>query len=153
MKKRLNLLCVLLLVLMFAQFALVPFYIACEGVPTESFHNSSVRPSLPEAIFVTIGFVAILYLGISSLVYFVRFILNVNHDKVFVLENVKLLRKTGWMLIAVFLIACCMSGLISEDVWDIYTYVNGFLDPIFYLIVAEVFAIGIKLREEQELTI
>ena len=46
-----------------------------------------------------------------------------------------------------------MSGLISEDVWDIYTYVNGFLDPIFYLIVAEVFAIGIKLREEQELTI
>ena len=84
---------------------------------------------------------------------FVKFILNVNRDKVFVRENVTLLRKCAWKIIGLILSAVIILIIIKDEPADIFEIASSGVECIFYFIVAEVFEIGIKLREEQELTI
>ena len=106
-------------------------------------------------LLIILGFVVI-YFGIRATVSFIRFILNVNRDKVFIWENVRLLRWTGWGFLVAIL---CMSvhDLIVhvplEKIYQDYSPMSDFTFGVFCLIVAEVFAIGLKLQEEQDLTI
>lgn len=102
---------------------------------------------------------------IVSIIWFGLFIRNINRGFIFCWENVKRLRRLGWLLIGCF-IASLMPIIInayelSESVniknYDI-TFFEGmsFLTlilGIIALIVAETFAMGLKLQEEQELTI
>ena len=97
---------------------------------------------------------ACLFLIIRSLIAFVRFILNVNRNKVFVWENVPLLRWTGWGLLAATLMIAIHDLLEHIPLDRIYNNtIDDFIFSVFCLIMAEVFMIGLKLKEEQDLTI
>ena len=92
--------------------------------------------------------------AIVSFVCFLRFILNVNSNEVFVWDNVSLLRLTGIGLLVVVLIIAgdeLIDGRSFSSVLDKYT--DMLIFSVFNLIVAEAFAIGLKLKQEQDLTI
>ena len=91
---------------------------------------------------------------IYSFVCFFRFIMNVNRDKIFVIENVPLLRIAGWGYIL---------GLVASMLMDVrmdVSFIESFCQHIdaiilcsFILIVAEVFTLGLKMQEDQDLTV
>ena len=77
-----------------------------------------------------------------------------NRNKVFVWENVSLLRLTACGLIIVALVATgdeLYTGCSFVDVYE--HFFDAFLFGVFNLIIAEVFAVGLKLQEEQDLTV
>ena len=77
-----------------------------------------------------------------------------NRNKVFVWENVNLLRLTACGLMILAVIASCdelYTGCTFVEVYD--HFFDAFIFGVFDLIVAEVFAVGLKLQEEQDLTI
>ena len=163
MKKKLNLFCVLMLVLIAAQI-IIEFCLGFsesaqafkQGWEDGGKEGATFTDGLgTNLLLIILGFVVI-YFGIRATVSFIRFILNVNRDKVFIWENVRLLRWTGWGFLVAIL---CMSvhDLIVhvplEKIYQDYSPMSDFTFGVFCLIVAEVFAIGLKLQEEQDLTI
>jgi hypothetical protein len=104
-----------------------------------------------------IGCIVALAAVIAALVSFfsfARFILNVNHNKVFVWENVPLLRLTAYGLIIAVIVFVADELYTGSTIIDVYdNYFDLFIFGVFNLIVSEVFAVGLKLKEEQELTI
>lgn len=94
-----------------------------------------------------------------------RFLTNVRKCRVFVFDNVRLLRRLGWALAVTwlfsFLFAYIDYRMISSLV-DFENYRPSFngissllylMAGIFALLGAEIFNIGLKLQEEQDLTI
>ena len=158
MKKRLNVLCIVMLTLMLIEVVLsLAFSIDDMANGFRDGYKDGQAPSMgiTEALCAIPVCIAVLCLSVHSFVSFVKFILNVNRDKVFVLKNVSLLRSTGWRLL-IAIVLCIPMELILMGT-TVETVFNDFVDPIlfsvFCLIVAEVFAIGLKLKEEQDLTI
>ena len=161
MKKKLNLFCVLMLVLIAAQviIGIVLNYAESAQAFRQGWEDGGKADATwshgfwTDSLLVILG-LAMIYLAIRSLVSFIRFILNVNRNKVFVWENVPLLRWTGWGLLTSCLIVS-FHDLIEHIPFDkIYDSVmEGMIFSVFCLIVAEVFAIGLRLQEEQDLTI
>ena len=96
----------------------------------------------------------VIVVAIGSFVCFLRFILNVNQNNVLTGDNVKLLRLTGVGLLIITVFGLCLA------LWEGGNFAEAFDEAIglmifsvFNLIVAEAFAIGLKLKEEQDLTI
>ena len=163
MKKRLNLLCLLTLVILavkiiFEMKGCVTFTKTI-GYALDS-DNTTINIIMGVIIFILS--VLLLYPTVRGMVSFIRFILNVNRDKIFVKENVSLLRWAGGALLymSIFSIPAIMINQRAESPTRAINVGSAFLFeslPIIlgfiFLIIAEVFVIGIKLREEQELTI
>lgn len=161
MKKYLNVLCFVMLVLMAAD--LVMPFIADSSEMAESFREGweegrqartqSPFNSIVEVVMFIVG-IPVFFVAIASFVSFVRFILNVNRDEVFVWNNVPLLRWAGWGLLAsdVWMV---VFGLLSQEPVAKVCMENsmGIIMGVFILMMAEVFSIGLKLKEEQDLTI
>ena len=160
MKKKMNLFCVLMLVLLAIQIVLgfvfnfndhmqafeEGWQKGRQGVPSS---NGTVS----EILMVVMG-IAFLYLLVRSFISFVRFIWNVNRDEVFVWKNVLLLRWAGWGLLIPNVISIVYDILHHIPLQQIYIEDTcNIILGVFCLIVAEVFAIGLKLKEEQDLTI
>ena len=100
-----------------------------------------------------LGIVGI-FLLIRAFIAFVRFILNVNRDRVFVRENIPLLRWAGWGMLIPTLVFSAYDLLAHVPADKVYSScMDDFVFGLFCLIVAEAFAIGLKLKEEQDLTI
>ncbi len=161
MKKKLNLFCLLMLIVMAAQIVIS---IALGfGEHAQAFKEGWEDGGKPDAtftfgllgtIFLILGGLIVLYLIIRSFVSFVRFILNVNRNKVFVWDNVVLLRRTGWGLLIIALIMTIHDLMVQIPLESIYNdTIDKYIFSVFSLIVAEVFAIGLKLKEEHDLTI
>jgi hypothetical protein len=156
MKKKLNLFCVLILVLKAAQ--IIIGNVMSFGENAQAFKEGWEDGGKAEAnsgdLLIGILGIACIFLIIRSLIAFVRFILNVNRDKVFVWENVPLLRWTGWGLLTATAIIAIHDLLEHIPVERIYNNsIDDFIFSVFCLIMAEVFIIGLKLKEEQDLTI
>lgn len=107
----------------------------------------------------------IMIAAVYALVYFFKLIRHINRGIIFDWANVKLLRRLGWSLIMTFAgyfgsTASANYGLaqqVSLNGCDFSTAVL-FSDPTLVLgfvslLVAEIFAIGLKMKEEQDLTI
>ena len=154
MKKKLNLFCVLMLLLMVAQ--VVTMFVMNAGDFEEGWQSGASDQTISgwTAIIVYLyGFVVIVA-AIVSFVCFLRFILNVNQNNVLTGDNVKLLRLTGVGLLIITVFGLCLA------LWEGGNFAEAFDEAIglmifsvFNLIVAEAFAIGLKLKEEQDLTI
>lgn len=161
MKKKLNVFCVLMLILMATQviMAIVLNFSEHAQAFREGWEDGREGGSYTAMEFfggllIVILGVVCFYLIIRSLVSMVRFILNVNRDKVFVWNNVTLLRWAGWGMVIPNVIAIVYDLLNSVPVRQVYVEDSySILFGIFCLIMAEVFAIGLKLKEEQDLTI
>jgi hypothetical protein len=85
---------------------------------------------------------------------YVRFILRVNHGEVFNWTNVDLLRTVGWCIVVTTTVMCSVISFSSINLLDAWSDgISIIADGVFILIMAEVFSIGLKLKEEQDLTI
>ena len=159
MKKRLNLFCVLMLLVLAAEIVLSFVFSwdtftdgwrdAAKGT---DIHMKDYISGVRWLFFISAPFV--IYFGIRAFVSFVRFILNVNRNQVFVWDNVRLLRWTGWGIL-IWVALCVIIELFAHV--PLATICSEYMDMlvigVFSLIVSEVFAIGLKLKEEQDLTI
>lgn len=160
MKKKLNIFCVLMLVLMAAELIMGIVMNYAESAQAfrqgweEGSQSGGGRNDVEfDVLGIVSGFV-VLFLIIRAFVSFIRFILNVNRDKVFIWDNVRLLRWTGWgILISGLIVACydLTEGFPFEKIYN--NAIDDIIFSVFCLIVAEVFAIGLKLKEEQDLTV
>ena len=161
MKKYLNVLCIVMLVLMAADL-IMPIVVDCNEM-AEAFREGweegrnarTMSPfnSMTEWLMVVVG-VPVFFVTVVSFVSFVRFILNVNRDKVFVWNNVPLLRWAGWGILiptAVFATYDLLSHVHADKVYN--QSMDDFIFSLFCLIMAEVFAVGLRLKEENDLTI
>ena len=154
MKKRLNIFCVLMLLLM-ATMVVMTFVTGADAFK-EGWNKG--RNALPANTWLALlEFFAEMFAIVAALVSFIsfiRFILNVNHNEVFVWENVNLLRLTACGLMILALVASCDEFITGCSFVEVYEhFFDAFLFGVFNLIIAEVFAVGLKLREEQDLTI
>ncbi len=154
MKKKLNFFCVLMLVLMVAHVTL-SFVQGADDFARgwEEGAADSANPNWGAFLLMILGLVTV-GAFILSFACFVRFILNVNHNEVFVWGNVWCLRITALGL---------SLGVLGVSVFPIIEGTNIIeafeedmailIFAVFNMIVAEAFAIGLKLKEEQDLTI
>ena len=154
MKKKLNIFCVLMLLLMVAE--VVMSLITGADAFQEGF-NAGKNAESGTTWGELLEFFAAVFTGLAvlvSFISFVRFILNVNRNKVFVWENVKLLRLTAFGLLIFAIATTCNELHTGCSLVELYDHCfDEFLFGVFNLIVSEVFAIGLKLQKEQELTI
>ena len=154
MKKKLNIFCVLMLLLMALQ-VIMTFVTGADAFMEGWNDGRNAQPNQHWGSF--LEFIAEMFAIVAALVSFIsfiRFILNVNRNKVFVWENVKLLRLTACGLMILAVVASCDELYMGCSFVDVYDhFFDAFLFGVFNLIVAEVFAVGLKLQEEQELTI
>ena len=154
MKKRLNIFCVLMLLLM-ATMVVMTFVTGADAFQEGWEKGSNAEPANTWAHL--LEFFAELFAIVAAIVSFlsfVRFILNVNRNKVFVWENVNLLRLAACGLMILAVVAAgdeLYTGCSFVEVYD--HFFDAFIFGVFNLIVAEVFAVGLKLQEEQDLTI
>ena len=154
MKKKLNLFCVLMLLLMVAQ--VVTMFVMNAGDFEEGWQSdaSDQTTSGWTAIIVYLFAFVVIAAAIVSFVCFLRFILNVNQNNVLTGENVNLLRLTGVGLLIITVFALCSTLWEGENFAVAFDKNIGLMIfSVFNLIVAEAFAIGLKLKEEQDLTI
>lgn len=100
-----------------------------------------------------------------QIIVFCQLIYTINKSIIFEWQNVFKLRLIGWAMLAYFLTnALCTYvdyvattsiidipnyKIITDGMWDFYQLILG----LGILLVAEIFAVGLRLREEQELTI
>ena len=154
MKKKLNLFCVLMLLLMVAQ--VVTMFVMNAGEIEKGWQSgaSDQTTSGWTAIIVYLFAFVVIAAAIVSFVCFLRFILNVNQNNVLTGENVNLLRLTGVGLLIITVFALCSTLWEGENFAVAFDKNIGLMIfSVFNLIVAEAFAIGLKLKEEQDLTI
>ena len=154
MKKKLNLFCVLMLLLMVAQ--VVTMFVMNAGDFEEGWQSgaSDQTTSGWTAIIVYLYGFVVIAAAIVSFVCFLRFILNVNQNNVLTGENVNLLRLTGVGLLINTVFVLCSTLWEGENFAVAFDETIGLMIfSVFNLIVAEAFAIGLKLKEEQDLTI
>ena len=154
MKKKLNIFCVLMLLLMATQVIMT--FVTGADAFIEGY-NAGINEGPSNHWGTLLEFLAEMFAIVAvlvSFISFIRFILNVNRNIVFVWENVNLLRLTACGLMIVAVVASGDELYTGSSFVEVYDhFFDAFLFGVFNLIMAEVFAIGLKLQEEQDLTI
>lgn len=140
-----------------SQLAIKPLVslVACPSMPTSS---AAALWEAMAALVVIVGF-------IYTTVYFCKLIVQINRNIVFDWTNVKYLRRIGWGLIAIFFCAFVSVWITNYQLSQVvalkgteFNLLLAFSDPTFILgfialLAAEVFALGLRLKEENDLTI
>lgn len=123
----------------------------------------SVEKSVPwgKGLLAVVEFVA----AVWALVLFIRLVVSINRSDIFSWRNVRRLRRLGILLLVVFGCNWLGSWLELQAVREVLSVPNydlilpddsrgvALLLGLCSLIVAEVFAIGLRMKEEQDLTI
>ncbi len=103
--------------------------------------------------------------SVAALVAFILFVRNVNRNAIFTRRNITLLRVVGWCLVATGAIATadgCYDTYLAQRSFSLTgyvvdygsaAYITSVIFGLFAVVVAEAFAIGLRMKEEQELTI
>ena len=106
-----------------------------------------------------------LAVGIWAIVLFIRWVVAVNRSDIFTWHNVRRLRRMGVLLLASCALTWLLEYLTVHALQQVFalpgyelTLAGSVSLPVLLLglcslIVAEVFAIGLRMKEEQELTI
>ncbi len=135
MKKKLNFLCIMLLILMVAGMV-----IACLAGFSDfkRGYEEGVNATTSSTNDIIVGFVVLA----AFVVYAYAFACYV------------LLRTVGWCIVVTTTVMCSVISFSSINLLDAWTDgISIIADGVFILIMAEVFSIGLKLKEEQDLTI
>lgn len=155
MKKTLNLLCMVLIVFCISQLisnsavAVRACYDLGKGL---AYTDETFTGWMIKMLIWTVDMNAMLIAGIL----FVAAIRNINRSIVFDWRNIRLFSWTG---VALTVHALCLTGMNSVDMYILHTQTGVIVDfqsliaAFFVFIVAEIFAIGLRLREDQELTV
>ncbi|NDV82202.1 DUF2975 domain-containing protein [Bacteroides sp. 51] len=123
--------------------------------------KQSIGQTLTIIIFSMINLFAV----VVAVVIFILIIVSINKSKIFIWRNVYCLRWLGAMLILSFICTVVPTAVTSyalSDVFSIKGYdlhlselvsITNLVLGLSSLIVGEIFAIGLRMKEEQELTI
>ena len=153
MKKKLNFFCIMLLILMIVGMVMAGFAGVSDfkrGYEDGINESGTSAYNIIEGLVVFASFLVYIY----AFACYVRFILNVNHGEVFTWTNVDLLKTVGWCIVVTTTVMCTSMSFDNIDLLDTWSdAISIMTDGIFILIMAEVFSIGLKLKEEQDLTI
>lgn len=153
------------------------------GVLVDSVYNAKTEAWLPNRItsmavtidkddsirkmdYITmaIGFVAMAII-LVILFFFIDLILSVNHSVIFDKANIRSLRIIGTALLLLFLLTSCIEWFDLQTIRSLievpgYSITGGavysatsLILGIVSFLIAEIFAIGLRLKEEQDLTI
>ena len=107
----------------------------------------------------------ILAANIWALVVFIRLVISINRSDIFCWRNVRRLRRLGVLLVVAFACSWLSAWVEVEAVRDVLSIPHyeltttdvvdriSLLLGLCALIVGEVFAIGLRMKEEQDLTI
>jgi hypothetical protein len=161
MKKKMNFFCLLMFVVLIANFVVGVVLGFSDGAQAfmQGWEEGRTHPYTyhhgfwGDASLILLLFV-IIFVGLYALACFIRFIRNVNRDQVFTWENVSLLRWSGWGLLGIEVAMILFDAIEGFSFSYIYQEdTSDLIFGVFILIVAEAFAIGLKLKEEQDLTI
>jgi hypothetical protein len=109
-----------------------------------------------------LGLLAVAFI-IVACVQFFKLLASVGKSRIFEWDNVKRLRYIGGILVVLYLFDLILGALLIQRAKE-YISVSGYhLDKdwsigplifgLFFLLIAEIFAKGLRLKEEQELTI
>ena len=121
----------------------------------------SVLSRIVSLLILIVNYVAIVW----AVVLFIRLIVSINKSDIFNWKNVRRLRRLGVLLIIGFVCTFLLAFLSFHNVEKVFSvtgyslsmadmvHITSLVLGISALIVAEVFAIGLKMKEEQELTI
>lgn len=101
---------------------------------------------------------------LGALIFFVKLMLSINKSDIFEWKNVRRLRWLGGFLIAVFICTALPELMSYWGIKEVFGMEHYMVAPLALqltdlllglgcLIVAETFAIGLKMKEEQDLTI
>ena len=133
--------------------------------PTQMILDSGVTENDGFDICISIvGVVGSLF-QLVMIVTFIMLIVRVNRDHIFEWKNVRLLRILGGSMIAFAVLGMTVGIMLVNralDVFNVPGYVINYMDytqianlilGVIALIVAEVFAMGLKQQEELELTV
>lgn len=101
---------------------------------------------------------------VTAVVMFILLILNINRSRIFEWKNVRLLRWLGVLFTLSFVCELLPQMMNYSGLKELFALNNYMISPlevkvtnlllgISCLIVAEIFAIGLRLKEEQDLTI
>lgn len=102
---------------------------------------------------------------VFAAVQFFKLIRNINRGNIFEWKNVKYLRKLGWGLVTIFIAYFSSLFITNYEAAEVISLKGcelsmsvAFSDPTLILgfaalLIAEVFAVGLRMKEEQELTI
>ena len=146
MKKYMNVLCVLILVLTLIDLVVGFFFTGDHAVSIKDLNSFS----LGSLLCLLLVCLAALGAAVMSFIYFIKFILNVNRNEVFTDKNISLLRKYGVcaLLIGVCVIILSISIIIGNSFVDALSDgINALGEGFFALLMGEVFGIGLKLKE------
>ena len=136
-----------------------------EAWPTQLIVPMGERIGFGTAMFKLLYSLAFGLAGVAALVAFVLFVRNINKSKIFIHRNITLLRVVGWCLVATGIIDTadgCYDTYLATQTLNLAGYVVDYSSAanitsvifgLFSLVIAEAFAIGLKMKEEQELTI
>jgi hypothetical protein len=140
-----NILCVLILLLLLADFVVDMFFSSSHGVTIVNLDDFS----LGALLILLLLFAVALGAAVMAVVYFIRFILNVNRNQVFTEKNVSLLRKYGvcGLLVGVAFAIITTTIIEGTSFFDaLLECIDALGEGLFALLMAEVFDIGLRLQ-------
>lgn len=123
------------------------------------------HPGTVSRVISTLALMANYVVVIWAVVLFIRLIVSINRSDIFNWKNVRRLRRLGIMLMLSFGCSFLTSFITFYNVKKVFSVsgyqlnmtdmveITSLVLGISALIVAEVFAIGLRMKEEQELTI
>ena len=146
MKKFMNVLCVLILVLTLIDLVVGFFFTGDHPVSLKDLDSFSLGSLFGLLLVCLVGLGAV----VMSFVYFIKFILNVNRNEVFTDKNISLIRKYGvcalvmGMCVIILSISIVTGNSFADALSD---GINALGEGFFALLMGEVFSIGLKLKE------
>ena len=144
--KKINVFCVLVLALMLIDMVVDLFLNTSDANIELIFEKESLVTLLFALIASLVAFGAI----VVAIVCFVKFILNVNRNKVFTEKNIKLIRKYGYCALLCGVCLMYLTIFIGQGFWSaVVDGLEALGEGFFALLMAEVFSIGMKLQESR----
>ncbi len=128
---------------------------------------AQIDPSFSSTVMIPmlVIMLSMLALLVSGLVCFIKLIIEINHQNIFSWKNVGLLRKIGAIILLFFVLNLLLEyfnhiHLNQAFAFEGYTQAWNYRIDLLQIVIgfvcflfAEIFAMGLKIKEEQDLTI
>ena len=144
--KKINVLCVLVLALMLIDLVVDLFLNTSDASVKVVFEKDDIGSLL---FGLCISLVALGAIGVA-IVSFIKFVVNVNRNEVFIEKNVKLIRKYGYCAVLCGVCMMILTAFVGYGFWNaVVDGLDALCEGFFALLIGEVFSIGQKLKEDQ----
>lgn len=145
--KKINVFCVLVLALMLIDLVVDLFINTSDASIKFVFDKDDIGTLLFGLCVCLLSVGAV----VAAMVYFVKFVMNVNRNEVFSEKNIKLIRKYGYCALLCGVCTMILTSFVSDGFWNaVVDGLDALGEGFFALLMGEVFGIGLKLKETQK---